>query len=136
MIRCTGVHVDLTRIPFEGELERVVGYALGTADLLGQMSAEDYIDKLGILFAEFEESAKFYEGKMASTLDFTSSDDLSRRTPAFWTGYVLPKLERDFWGIYKFLNRPYPDGPNEYVQRINANIQRLRERLASASPSA
>jgi hypothetical protein len=136
MIRCTGVHVDLTRIPFEGELERVVGYALGTADLLGQMSAEDYIDKLDILFAEFEESAKFYEGKMAGTLDFTSSDDLSRRTPAFWTGYVLPKLERDFWGIYKFLNRPYPDGPNEYVQRINANIQRLRERLASTSPSA
>jgi hypothetical protein len=136
MIRCTGVHVDLTRIPFQGEVEKVIGYALGTADLLGQMSAEDYIDKLDILYAEFEESAKFYEGKMAGTLDFASAEDLTQRTPSFWTGYVLPKLDRDFWSIYKFLNRPYPAGPNEYIQRINANIHRLRERLAKTSASS
>jgi len=136
MIRCTGVHVDLTRIPFQGEVEKVIGYALGTADLLGQMSAEDYIDKLDILYAEFEESAKYYEGKMVGTLDFAGAEDLTRRTPSFWTGYVLPKLDRDFWGIYKFLNRPYPAGPNEYVRRINANIQRLRERLAKTAASS
>src|SRR5690349_9611354 len=36
MIRCTGVNVDLAAIPFASDLERTVGYALGTADLLGQ----------------------------------------------------------------------------------------------------
>lgn len=135
MIRCTGVHVDLSRIPFQGEVERVVGYALGTADLLGQMSAEDYIDKLDILYAEFEESAKYYEGKMVGTLDFASAGDLTRRTPSFWSGYVLPKLERDFWGMHRFLNRPYPAGSNDYVSQINANMERLRERLTQSPAS-
>jgi hypothetical protein len=129
MIRCTGVHVDLNRIPFQSEVEKIVGHALGTADLLGQMSATDYIDKLGILYAEFEESARFYEGKMVGTLDFASAQDLIQRTPDFWTGFVLPKLDRDFWGLYRFLNKPYPNGPNEYLLRIEDNMQRLRDRL-------
>src|SRR5450631_4297051 len=40
MIRCTGVDATLTVIPFQEELEKIVGYALGTADLLGQMAAD------------------------------------------------------------------------------------------------
>jgi hypothetical protein len=130
MIRCTGVHVDLTRIPFQSEVERVVGFALGSADLLGQMSAEDYVDKLPILYAEFEESARYYEGKMMGTIAFESAQDLIRRTPAFWTGYVLPKLQEDFWGLHQFLKRPYPHGSNEYVDRVEANIARLRKQSA------
>jgi hypothetical protein len=130
MIRCTGVHVDLTRIPFQSEVERVVGFALGSGDLLGQMSAEDYVDKLPILYSEFEESARFYEGKMAGTIAFESAQDLIRRTPAFWTGYVLPKLQEDFWGLYQFLKRPYPHGANEYVDRVESNIERLRRPVA------
>src|SRR6266850_3614854 len=39
MIRCTGVDSALNSIPFQSELEKTVGYALGTADLLGQMAA-------------------------------------------------------------------------------------------------
>ena len=134
MIRCTGVHVDLDRIPFQSERERIVGFALGTADLLGQMSADDYIDKLPTLYAEFEESARFYEGKMAGIMTFASAADLIRRTPDFWKTYVLPKLEKDFWGLHRFLNRPYPHGPNFYVQKIEANIERLRKRLAQGPP--
>src|SRR5271170_341252 len=37
MIRCTGVDATLSNIHFHDELEKIVGYALGTADLLGQM---------------------------------------------------------------------------------------------------
>jgi hypothetical protein len=131
MIRCTGVHVDLTRIPFQSEIEKIVGFVLGTGDLLGQMSADDYVDKLPILYAEFEESARFYEGKMVGILAFASAADLIRRTPDFWTGYVIPKLEEDFWGLHNFLRRPYPNGPNEYVDRVNANMARLRRQLAA-----
>jgi len=134
MIRCTGLHVALDRIPFQSELERIVGFALGTADLLGQMSADDYIDKLPTLYAEFEESARFYEGKMASMMTFASAADLIRRTPDFWDTYVMPKLEKDFWGLYRFLNHPYPHGPNFYVQKIEANIERLRKQLAEGQP--
>src|SRR5437867_8260276 len=48
MISCTGVNADLQSIPFQSELEKVVGFALATADLLGQMAAKDYIEKLPV----------------------------------------------------------------------------------------
>jgi len=133
MIRCTGVNVDLSRIPFQNELEQTVGFALGTADLLGQMAAEDYVEKLPTLFAEFDESVRFYEGKMALTETFSSATDLLRKTPDFWKKYVLPKINNEFWGLYRFLNQPYPSGPNEYLQRIEANIAKVQQLLAATS---
>ena len=131
MIRCTGVNVNLTRIPFQSEIEKIVGFALGTSDLLGQMAASDYVEKLPVLFAEFDESARFYEGKMAGVAPFNSANELIRKTPEFWTSYVLPKITNDFWGMFRFLNNPYPNGPNEYVQRVEANIAKLRKCFAT-----
>jgi hypothetical protein len=131
MIRCTGVNVDLGRVPFQTELEKVVGFALGTSDLLGQMAAEDYVEKLPVLYSEFEESARFYEGKMVGVSSFSSADDLVRKTPDFWAKYVVPKLNNDFWGIHRYLNKPFPNGPNHYVHRVEANIDKLRRRLAA-----
>ncbi len=60
---------------------------------------------------------------------FSSADDLMRKTPAFWEGYVRPKLIEDFGSIHRFLNQPYPSGPNPYWQRIEANMDRLRRQL-------
>jgi len=133
MIRCTGVNVDLGRVPFQTELEKMVGFALGTSDLLGQMAAEDYVEKLPILYSEFEESAQFYEGKMVGVSSFSSADDLVRKTPDFWAKYVMPKLNNDFWGIHRYLNKPYPNGPNYYVQRVEANIDKLRRQLSAVA---
>ena len=132
MIRCTGVNANLSLIPFQSEMEKTVGFALGTADLLGQMAADDYVEKLPVLYSEFEESARFYEGKMASTQNFSGANDLVRKTPDFWTKYVLPKIKNEFWGLYRFLNRPYPNGPNYYIQRVEANIEKVRRQLAAA----
>ena len=52
-----------------------------------------------------------------------------RKTPIFWENYVRMKLDRDFGGLYRFLNDPYPAGPNEYLQRIEMNMERLKQRL-------
>jgi hypothetical protein len=128
MIRCTGVNADLNSIPFQDELERKIGYALGTADLLGQMAAPDYIEKLGILYQEFEESNRF-NGKVTGPGVFTSADDLRKKTPVFWEKYVVPKINNDFLGLYRFLNSPYPDGANDYLDRIKMNIHRLQENM-------
>ncbi len=133
MIRCTGVNVDLTKIPFTSEEERVLGYALGTADLLGQMAAEDYIDKLGILFSEFEESAKFNAGKFTGAGAFSSVDDLRTKTPMFWERYVLPKIKGDFRGLFRYLGRPVAQDDNYYLARIRSNLDRLQRELQSAA---
>jgi len=133
MIRCTGVNTDLDSIPFQSELEKKVGFALGTADLLGQMAADDYVDKLSILYQEFEESNRYNRNANADA--FNSADELKRKTPVFWESYVLPKINNDFLGLYKFLNRPYPEGSNYYVECIKTNMERLQNEAGEVAAS-
>ena len=130
MIRCTGINANLRAIPFGSEAERITGYALATADLLGQMSAEDYLEKLPVLYAEFAEAARFTGDQSQFVASFASAEDLVRRTPAFWEEYVLPKLKGELGGLYRFLSDPYPDGRNDYVERVEANMAQLKRKLA------
>lgn len=132
MIHCTGVDAELRVIPFQADMEATVGYALGTADLLGQMAADDYVEKLPLLHSEFAEAAGFTKDKSSFIANFSSAEDLMKKTPAFWERYVRPKLDRDFGGLHRFLNDPFPDGPNEYLERIEANIARLKQRLVAS----
>jgi hypothetical protein len=135
MIRCTGVNVKLDAIRFQSDLERIVGFSLGTADLLGQMAAKDYVDKLPILYLEFAEAASYNAGKMKAGGFFSSAEDLVQKTPLFWENYVQTKINREFLGLHRFLSEPYPDGPNFYVKQIEANVARIRRELAErASP--
>jgi len=136
MIHCTGVNAKLDGIPFQSELERMVGFALGTADLLGQMAAEDYVEKLPVLYSEFAEAAAFAEQTDQFITSFGSASDLMSRTPIFWENYVRKKLANDFCGLYRFLSIPYPDGPNFYLQRIEANMAKLKARFAKATVSS
>ena len=131
MIRCTGVDATLSEIPFRDEAEKLTGHALGTADLLGQMAADDYVGKLPVLYAEFAEALRHDHEKMQFIGLFSSAEDLMRKTPAFWQNYVRPKLDRDFSGLYRFLNDPFPDGPNPYFERIEANIGRLKQKVVT-----
>ncbi len=133
MIRCTGLNVDLSSIPFDSELERRVGFALGTADLLGQMAARDYVEKLPVLYSEFAEAARFNPGKMPTAELFGGPEELIQKTPLFWEKYVRAKIENQFQGVYRFLNDPYPGGKNCYINRIDQNISRLRCQLEKAA---
>jgi hypothetical protein len=127
MIRCTGVEADLRAIPFRDELERILGCALGTADLLGQMAAPDYVEKLPMLQEEFAEVVQ-HDGPAAARLAvYRSADELVRNTPSFWENYVRPKINDDFERLYVFLNDPYPSGPNPYLQAIERNLARIKK---------
>ncbi len=125
MIRCTGVNANLRSIPFQSELEKIAGFALATGDILGQMSANDYVDKLPILYLEFAEAAQFTQDQNHFVASFSSATELIQKTPLFWEKFVKAKLENDFLGLYHFLRDPYPSGPNQYVEAIQANIARL-----------
>jgi len=126
MIRCTGLDAFLESIGFESEEERLVGHALATADLLGQMAAEDYVEKIPVLHEEFQEAARHDHGHTDFITKFGGAQDLLRRTPGFWRNYVLPKLEKDFGGLYRFLNQPQPHGRNWYLDRIEAHMEKIK----------
>lgn len=127
MIQCTGIGAEPEKIPFRNDWERILGCALGTADLLGQMAAPDYVDKLPVLFEEFAEAARHNDGRNTALTCFKNADELVQKTPDFWETYVRPRLDECLDGLYRFLAEPYPDGPNPYFERIEANIARIRQ---------
>ena len=131
MIRCTGVNADLKAIPFRNLAERTLGYALATADLLGQMAAPDYVEKLPILYEEFAEAQRFAGPRHARYASYESAEELMRNTSSFWENYVLPKINDDFGKVHQYLNAPHPHGANPYLQRIEHNLARLQQKLSA-----
>lgn len=128
-ISCTGPTKEISRLYFRDPVERFIGCALASADYLGQMAATDYPDELEILYHEFEESDNFVHVPEPKRL-FKSAQDLVAKTPKFWTHVVLPKLEKDFMGVYHYLAASYPAGHNAYVQAVERNIALIERRLA------
>lgn len=120
-IRCTNSTTNIRRLHFQNPIEGIVGCAVATADYLGQMSAPDYLAELPLLFAEFEESDNFAAVPPAQRV-FRSVDELIAKTPHFWRTSVLPKLDNELLGLYRFLAKPYPDGPNLYIDAVDHNV--------------
>ena len=59
--------------------------------------------------------------------------DFANWIPGYgWSNWAeIVKIDREFLGLYRFLSDPYPDGPNLYVEQIEANVARIRRELAS-----
>lgn len=135
MIGCTGLNAKLSSLPFETQADRITGYALATADLLGQMAAEDYVEKLPVLYGEFAEAAAYSGDKTHFVASFTDARDLLQKTPVFWETSIRPKLDTELLSLWRFLNDPYPSGPNEYIARVEANMERIKGRVRAAEPA-
>lgn len=128
-INCTGPTKEISRLHFREPVDRIIGCALATADYLGQMAAADYPDELEILYHEFRESDDYIHLPVSQRV-FKSADDLIIRTPLFWQKFVRAKLESDFQALYRFLARPYPNGPNPYIAAVEKNIAVIEARAA------
>ena len=131
MIRCTGVNVVLSDIPFQNDLVRLAGYALGTADLVGQMAASDYPEKLPVLYEEFVEAANHNGGWTAQFGPFENAIHLMSQTNDFFAHYVKPKIDGDLGGLHRFLGDPDHPERNEYMESIDRNLARVREIVAA-----
>jgi hypothetical protein len=129
-INCTGPNSEIGRLNFRNHVSRTVGCALATADYLGQLADSQYPDKLGELYAEFCESDDFVHVPQENRA-FKSEEDLVCRTPGFWLHFVKPKLDRDFQGVHRFLERPLHSGRNPYFVAIEENFAKIDERIAS-----
>lgn len=124
LISCTGHDLDPALLPFENETLRTMGCVLGTADILGQMAAPDYLAKLECLHAEFMEAQAADPSHPLPWLPPTPRE-LVRNTPAFWKQFIQPRLEREYRGVMRFLNHPWPAGPNQYLEAIARHLAHI-----------
>jgi len=127
-IRCTGVKVNLDDVQFTSEEERIVGYALGTADLLGQMSAPDYVEKLPILYREYKEAYNFFGMERLKSMGvfiFDSEEQLIKNTPAFFENVVLPCFE-GMGSVFNYLTYHYNTSEIRYLCKIQKNLDKIK----------
>jgi hypothetical protein len=128
-LRCTGLDVKIAEIKFQCREHEILGQILGTADLIGQMANENYLEKLPFLFDEFQEGG---------VPGYTDKFDLLKKTPAFWEmvkerlvnelGHVDRYL-RDYLRVLKGINQ------DVYRQAIDRNMEQLQLFLAAPRPT-
>jgi len=128
IIYCTDLMVNVETIPFTCQEERIVGYATGVADLLGQMSAENYIQKLALLYQELQEGYRF-EGvknlKRKGVTIFKDEDDLIKNTPSFYYNIVLRRF-RSMGSVDKYIVYHFPERYDPYKIRIENNMKLIK----------
>jgi|WetSurMetagenome_2_1015567.scaffolds.fasta_scaffold244370_2 hypothetical protein len=128
-LRCTGLDVKIAEIKFQSREHEILGKILGTADLIGQMANENYLEKLPLLYDEFKEGG---------VPGYNNKFDLLKQTPAFWE-MVKKRLVNELGQVDRYL-RDYLRvlwGINQdlYRQAIDHNIERLQAFLAAPRPT-
>jgi hypothetical protein len=132
-IRCTGVLFRIDEIDFNSYEEQIIGFALGTADLLGQMAESGYVKKLFILYKEFEEAYSF-EGRERLQKEgvqiFGNVEELMKNTKRFYEYFVIDRFER-MRSVYKYIPGGNNQDKNPYIKAIENNIMELDRYLLS-----
>lgn len=123
-VACTALMISPKNLPFRSDDARQLGYMMGAADLIAQMSDRSYLEKLLLLYREYDE---------AQIRDFTSELDLLEKTRGFYDYVVRKRLDEGFDGIHDHLLAharlvwQLPHDP--YMAAIQKNLDYLDSKL-------
>jgi HD-GYP domain-containing protein (c-di-GMP phosphodiesterase class II) len=125
ILYCTGLSTDFEKIAFSSANIEIMGKILGTADLLGQMADRFYLEKLILLFHEFEEG---------NVPGFESEIDLLRKTANFYKT-AKARFENELGNVNRFMISHFQNRwnieRNIYDESIKKNINYLKYVLKS-----
>ncbi|AMK10169.1 HD domain-containing protein [Pseudodesulfovibrio indicus] len=124
-IRCTILAMSPSKVAFRTEAMRKMGYFLGSADLLAQIADRYYLEKLLLLFEEFQE---------AKLPGYDNAFDLVLKTRNFYQDVARKRLDNEFRGadsnmLYYFSKRRGID-KDLYRVAIERNLSYLDKILA------
>src|SRR5260370_24509253 len=108
--------VKMDEVAFRETREWLIGALVGTGDMLGQMAAEDYPERLAGLYLEFREGTKFSRFEKTSFAIYKNLLDLLQGTERFFNGYVMHMLDYEWRSVYRVLDDWH--GNNYYIVRI------------------
>jgi hypothetical protein len=123
-ICATAISVRMDELPFRDPREWLIGALVATGDMLGQMAAEDYPERLAGLYLEFREATNFSRLQNSSFAVHKNLLDLLEGTEKFYNSYVMRTLRQEWKGIYRILDDRH--GNNRYIDRIRTNISRIK----------
>jgi hypothetical protein len=134
LVHFTGYEIEIDDIRVEDPRDRLLGYMVGTADLLGQMSDRMYLEKCReFLYREF-----VWGGIARETLPdgreivrYLSGEDLLAKTPGFYEYVARTRIERKLGGADRYAEAHF-DGANPYQAEIDRNMAFLREAIETS----
>lgn len=125
LIKCTNLKIDISDIPFRSNELETLGKIVASADLLGQIADRHYLEKLILLFKEFEE---------AGLPGFASEWELIEKTEGFYKNVAKKRLTRDLDNISTYMKFHFKDRWNInrdlYAVSIKNNISYLKSMLS------
>jgi len=127
LIMCTLLSLAPAEIPFRTTEIETLGKIVGSADLMAQIADRYYLEKLLLLFQEFQE---------AGIPDFVNELDLLKKTEGFYKNVAKKRLAVDFSGVSKHMAAHFKDrwdvDKDLYSESIQKNIDYLRLLLTKA----
>ena len=131
IVHYTGYEVKPADIKLKERKLHTLGYMLGSADLIAQMSDRCYLEKCrDRLYPEFVlgDIAEIKHGDGSTELIYTSGEDLLEKTPDFYNQEVNMRLNNLFDGVYKYAEKHFGDR-NLYIDALETNISHLLKLL-------
>lgn len=134
LVHFTGYEMDIDDIMLHDPRDRLLGYLVGTADLIGQMSDRLYLEKCReFLYPEFVwghiAREKLADGR--ELVRYSSPDDLMLKTPGFYEYVARARIEKKLGGADRYAAAHF-DGPNLYQSEIDRNMRFLKDAIEEA----
>jgi len=131
LIKCTNLKIKISDIEFRNDEIAYLGKIVGSADLVAQMSDRDYLEKLMLLFKEFEE---------AGIPGFESEEELLEKTEGFYKNVACNRLIHEMGNVaanmkHHFHVRWHIDR-DLYAEAIANNINYLTSMLSRGKKDA
>ena len=134
VVHFTGYEIALDRIEVSHPQDRMMGFLLGTADVLAQTADRCYLEKCrDYLYREFEFcglAGEHREGGPAPV--YHSVDELLSRTPDYNHKLWEERLDGYFGGAHHYLEAHF-GGRNPYRESVIANLARIGTMIEDGS---
>ncbi len=137
IVHYTGYEVNPADIEVPDDIERVLGWLLGTADLIAQMADVAYLEKCrDELYPEFVEGgmAEGAEKSAGKGVIYRSPAHLMQSTPSFVRSAIQVRLDGYFHAYHRYASHHF-GGVNLYMEAIEENCKRLESLLAKNDPN-
>ena len=121
LIMCTILNLSPDQIPFRSKEVKMIGKIVGSADLMAQMADRAYLEKLLLLYEEFEE---------AGLPGYKSEFELLQKTEDFYKLVARKRLAEDFDNVAAFMRPHFKERWNIdrdlYDEAISSQIHYLK----------
>ena len=127
LVHFTGYEVALDKIEVHEPKDRMLGFMLGTADILAQTADRCYLEKCrDYLYHEFEICGLAGKGVPGGPAPiYSSPEDLMEKSPDFNKKLWEERLDGYFQGCYHLMEKHFGGGRNLYVEAINRHLALL-----------